>query len=149
MASLQDIIDLLKKDAHARKVEQLAIDELESERGIILPDTLKSLLLDCGECAWGGEIDGEEVLCYAHVVTGGGSENVELSGGWDLKSMKQGCATPDTLVPLFGDGGGNFICLDYSEVKENPPLCFYDHDYDKIIPGAASFDAFIDSLDID
>ena len=34
----------------------------------------------------------------------------------------------DLIVPFAADAGGNLICFDYRETKENPPVVYWEHE---------------------
>lgn len=56
---------------------------------------------------------------------------------------------PDGLIPFAPDGGGNYICFDYRNCKENPPIVFWDHGVEEnegIFYLADSFNEFINNL---
>ena len=56
---------------------------------------------------------------------------------------------PQGLISFAPDGGGNYICFDYRNCKENPPIVFWHHEVEEnegVFPLADSFDQFIDSL---
>ena len=56
---------------------------------------------------------------------------------------------PKGLIPFAPDGGGNYICFDYRNCRENPPIVFWHHEVEEnegVFPLADSFDEFINNL---
>lgn len=56
---------------------------------------------------------------------------------------------PQGLIPFAPDGGGNYICFDYRNCKENPPIVFWHHEVEEnegVFHLANSFDEFINNL---
>jgi hypothetical protein len=56
---------------------------------------------------------------------------------------------PKRLIPFAPDGGGNYVCFDYRDCKENPPIVFWHHEIEEnegIFPLANSFDEFTNNL---
>jgi hypothetical protein len=56
---------------------------------------------------------------------------------------------PRGLIPFAPDGGGNYLCFDYRNCKENPPIVFWHHEVEEnegVFLLANSFDEFIDNL---
>ena len=56
---------------------------------------------------------------------------------------------PKGLIPFSQDGGGNYLCFDYRNYKENPPIVFWHHAIEEnegIFYLANSFEEFINSL---
>ncbi len=56
---------------------------------------------------------------------------------------------PKGLIPFSQDGGGNYLCFDYRNCTENPPIVFWHHAIEEnegIFHLADSFEEFISSL---
>ena len=56
---------------------------------------------------------------------------------------------PKGLIPFAPDGGGNYLCFDYRNCRENPPIVYWDHGIEEnegIFFLADSFEEFINSL---
>lgn len=56
---------------------------------------------------------------------------------------------PKSIVPFSQDGGGNYLCFDYRNCTENPPIVFWHHAIEEnegIFYLADSFEEFISSL---
>lgn len=56
---------------------------------------------------------------------------------------------PKGLIPFAPDGGGNYICFDYRNCKENPLIVFWHHEIEEnegIFHLADSFEDFLNSL---
>jgi hypothetical protein len=56
---------------------------------------------------------------------------------------------PKGLIPFSQDGGGNYLCFDYRNSKENPPIVFWHHAVEEnegIFYLADSFEEFINNL---
>jgi hypothetical protein len=56
---------------------------------------------------------------------------------------------PEGLIPFATDGGGNYVCFDYRNTKENPPIVFWHHEIEKndgIFFLNDSFEDFINNL---
>lgn len=56
---------------------------------------------------------------------------------------------PKGLIPFSQDGGGNYLCFDYRNCKENPPIIFWNHEVEEnegIFYLADSFEEFINGL---
>jgi hypothetical protein len=56
---------------------------------------------------------------------------------------------PKGLIPFAPDGGGNYICFDYRNCKENPPIIFWHHEIEEnegVFHLADSFEEFISNL---
>lgn len=59
---------------------------------------------------------------------------------------------PEGLIAFASNGGGDFICFDYRNCKENPPIVFWHHEYEEnegIFPLADNFEEFLDDLKSD
>jgi len=52
---------------------------------------------------------------------------------------------PDNAVPIADDGGGDFVCLDFS-AGERPTVGYWPHGEQKLIPLANTFSEFLDLL---
>ena len=55
----------------------------------------------------------------------------------------------ERMVHMAPDGGGNYICFDYRNCKENPSIVYWDHsveEHEGIFFLANSFEEFINSL---
>jgi hypothetical protein len=92
-----------------------------------------------------GEIDENCIgffLCWQEATLGEG------------ETMQRGVNSPPEffpkeLIPFAPDGGGNYICFDYRNCKENPPIVFWHHEIEEnegIFHLADSFEEFLNSL---
>ena len=56
---------------------------------------------------------------------------------------------PNDLIPFAPDGGGNYICFDYRNCREDPPIVYWDHGIEEnegIFHLADSFEEFLSML---
>lgn len=56
---------------------------------------------------------------------------------------------PNGLIPFAPDGGGSYICFNYRNCNENPPIVFWHHGVEEnegIFHLAGSFEEFINNL---
>ena len=77
-------------------------------------------------------------------------ETLELEGEYILDQINNPPEFfPQGLIPFAPDGGGNYLCFDYRNCKENPPIIFWHHAVEEnegVFLLADSFEQFIDSL---
>jgi hypothetical protein len=63
------------------------------------------------------------------------------------KELKAGISgLPKELVPIGCDIGGSYICLDYGESPEYPPVVFWDHEVEETYPISKTFSDFVMTL---
>lgn len=77
-------------------------------------------------------------------------ETLELEGEYIIDQINNPPEFfPKGLIPFAPDGGGNYICFDYRNCQENPPIVFWHHEVEEnegVFPLANSFEKFVDSL---
>lgn len=131
-----------------QKINEKAILKAEKELGVNLPESYKKLvLLQNGGFIKYNAFPTDRPTSWAkdHIqfdyLLGIGKEDgilesADLIEEWEL---------PDGLVLLHGDGH-TWIALDYREVKENPPVHYFDLEDEEDFRLADSFDEFIAKL---
>lgn len=112
------------------------IELAEQALGILLPSSYKSFLRDFG---WGGVGHWE----LFGVGTGVPSEvdlvDIALSERTEATPL-----TPEHLVPVMNDGGGNLFCLDTARTLDDDcPVVLHDHELDEISDVSDSFLAWL------
>jgi cell wall assembly regulator SMI1 len=66
----------------------------------------------------------------------------KLSDAWrDLQTDVPG----NTLLPISQDTGGSYVCIDISR-NNFGEVCFFDHEYEVVVPLADSFQSFLELL---
>ncbi|OLP63095.1 hypothetical protein BACPU_34950 [Bacillus pumilus] len=135
----------IESDDTFKAINERKISKAEKKLGVILPDTYKKLILEQN----GGytihnafptdQPNGwaEDHVSFDHlrgIAKGEGIMDSDyLIEEWEL---------PEGLVLICGDGH-TWIALDYRETKENPPIHYFDLEYETDFKLAHSFDELI------
>jgi hypothetical protein len=129
-------------------VEEIRIDQVQAELGVVFSDDYK----ECVTCCHGGRPAnnafalydpdiGRMESCIGTLLTFAEADNENI-----IQTQKRlGAFLPKGAIPVADDGGGDFACLDYSS-GESPTIGYWNHGEVRLIPLAQSFSEFLDML---
>jgi len=131
-----------------KSISERGILKAEKKLGVRLPEEYKALILEQN----GGYINfnafpSERPTSWAkdHVqfdyLLGIGKKD----GILESKAFIKEWGLPDNLVLIHGDGH-TWIALDYRETKENPPVHYFDSEFEEDFRLAGSFGEFLSKL---
>nr|MDH3163666.1 SMI1/KNR4 family protein [Bacillus licheniformis] len=131
-----------------KSISERDIQKAEKKLGVKLPEEYKALILEQN----GGYINfnafpSERPTSWAkdHVqfdyLLGLGKKAGILESKYIIKEWE----LPDNLILIHGDGH-TWIALDYRETKENPPVHYFDSEFEENYKLADSFGEFLSKL---
>jgi len=124
------------------------LDQAEHILGVVLPRDYK----ECAQCCHGGRpsknvfaFDDPEIgrmeSCIGTLLSFAEDDNENVI----RTHTRLAAFLPEGAVPVADDGGGDFVCLDYSG-GPSPTIGYWHHGESKLIPLASSFSEFLDML---
>jgi len=118
-------------------VDEAQVDEAEEALGCQLPPQYRSFLLICG-C---GGIGPEDFVGL------GGPDHLNVVNLTSMLRKRQN-ALPENLLPLRGDGFGNYDCIDLLESTNNGECAIVQWNHEGGVPDvlAGSFDEWFESI---
>lgn len=100
------------------------VESAETELGLTFPPAVRESyrVHNGGTELWFGLFGGWELLGVQQVVQEA-RRHREAKAEFDIDFDY-----PDSMLPLFHDGGGNFLYVDGAVSDDDPPLLFHDHE---------------------
>ncbi|GAB4203260.1 MAG: SMI1/KNR4 family protein [Roseiflexaceae bacterium] len=133
-------------------IEEEIVQNVEKELGVKFPDEF----IECVKKYHGGypTINRFDYLDDAgRKTTSGLSELLSFDLQYEWNILRENKEPPEEMpkgLVIFGtDGGGGYICFDYRERTNNPPVVFWSHDTpsaETVIPLAHDFATFLAML---
>lgn len=123
-------------------------DEVQTELGVVFPDDYKECVRRCNG---GRPLKNAFVVQDPDIGRSVSGIGVLLSFAEDdseniLKTYRLlSPFLPKGAIPVSDDGGGDFVCLDYSS-GGSPTVGYWNHGESELVPLAPSFSEFLDLL---
>ncbi|MCI4126489.1 SMI1/KNR4 family protein [Bacillus haynesii] len=131
-----------------KSISERDIQKAEKKLGVKLPEEYKALILEQN----GGYINfnafpSERPTSWAkdHVQVDYLLGLGKKEGILESKAFIKEWGLPDNLILIHGDGH-TWIALDYREMKENPPVHYFDSEFEENFRLADSFGEFLSKL---
>ncbi|MCY9218786.1 SMI1/KNR4 family protein, partial [Bacillus haynesii] len=131
-----------------KSISERDIQNAEKKLGVKLPEEYKALILEQN----GGYINfnafpSERPTSWAkdHVQVDYLLGLGKKEGILESKAFIKEWGLPDNLILIHGDGH-TWIALDYREMKENPPVHYFDSEFEENFRLADSFGEFLSKL---
>ncbi|MCY8000446.1 SMI1/KNR4 family protein [Bacillus haynesii] len=131
-----------------KSISERDIQKAEKKLGVKLPEEYKALILEQN----GGYINfnafpSERPTSWAkdHVQVDYLLGLGKKEGILESKAFIKEWGLPDNLILIHGDGH-TWIALDYREIKENPPVHYFDSEFEENFRLADSFGEFLSKL---
>jgi hypothetical protein len=129
-------------------IQMARIAQVERELGVTFPEDYK----DCVQrCSGGSPAKDEFAFDDPDVGFMGGCVGILLSLAPDhddsiVETYKLLAPfLPVGAIPISDDGGGDFVCLDYSK-GGSPTIGYWHHGFPSLVPLAPTFSDFLDML---
>ncbi|MFJ7736277.1 SMI1/KNR4 family protein [Lysinibacillus sp. NPDC097287] len=129
-------------------INQKDIEDTEKKLGFILPISYKRIILEqnggyINQNAYPTTVPTNWADDHVNVeyIWGIGSDNSILQSDYYIQEWEM----PEKILLLSGDGH-TWICFDYRDTTENPPIIYIDNESEEIILLASDFETFLNGL---